>query len=77
MEVAWVEVRERSIAPYSLMEATVRAHTHWGGGLAARAVLHSPQAPPSAPRAPRIYVQSSVRYMLFVINVTLITTELK
>ncbi|CAB3226870.1 unnamed protein product [Arctia plantaginis] len=60
VEVAWVEVRERSIAPYSLMEATVRAHTHWGGGLAARAVLHSPQAPPSAPRAPRIYVQSSV-----------------
>ncbi|XP_075975168.1 receptor protein-tyrosine kinase sevenless [Anticarsia gemmatalis] len=60
VEVAWVEVHERSVAPYSAMEATVRAHTHWGGGAAARAMLHSPQAAPSAPRAPRVYVQPAI-----------------
>ncbi|CAH0586987.1 unnamed protein product [Chrysodeixis includens] len=57
VEESWVEVESVSVDPYSSMEATVRAHTHWGGGAAARARLHSPQAPPSAPRAPRIYVQ--------------------
>ncbi|KAH9630492.1 hypothetical protein HF086_000705 [Spodoptera exigua] len=60
VEESWLEVVSVSVAPYSSMEATVRAHTHWGGGPAARAALRSPQAPPSAPRAPRIYVQPAI-----------------
>lgn len=57
VEESWLEVVSVSVGPYSSLEATVRAHTHWGGGPAARAALHSPQAPPAAPRAPRVYVQ--------------------
>ncbi|XP_063891749.1 proto-oncogene tyrosine-protein kinase ROS isoform X1 [Helicoverpa armigera] len=60
VDVPWVEVVSVSVGPYSSMEARVRAHTHWGGGGAARARLHSPQAPPAAPRAPRIYVQPAL-----------------
>ncbi|KAJ8716622.1 hypothetical protein PYW07_003249 [Mythimna separata] len=68
VEESWVEVVSVSVAPYSSMEATVRAHTHWGGGPAARARLHSPQAPPSAPQAPRIYVQPALRYKLLTVE---------
>ncbi|XP_049872297.1 proto-oncogene tyrosine-protein kinase ROS isoform X2 [Pectinophora gossypiella] len=57
VDVPWVEVRERSLGPYTAMDVTVRAHTHWGGGAAARAQLYSPQAPPSVPRRPRVYIQ--------------------
>ncbi|CAH2047113.1 unnamed protein product, partial [Iphiclides podalirius] len=57
VDVPWVEVSERSPMPYSSMEVTVRAHTHWGGGAAARTRIHSPQAAPAAPRAPALYVQ--------------------
>ncbi|CAK1585368.1 unnamed protein product [Parnassius mnemosyne] len=57
VDVPWVEVAERSPSPYSSMEVTVRAHTHWGGGAAARTHAHSPPAAPSAPRDPALYVQ--------------------
>ncbi|XP_045769581.1 proto-oncogene tyrosine-protein kinase ROS isoform X2 [Maniola jurtina] len=57
VDVAWVEVSSRSVAPYSSMEVTVRAHTQWGGGAIARASLRTPQDAPAAPRAPRVYVQ--------------------
>ncbi|XP_039755125.1 proto-oncogene tyrosine-protein kinase ROS isoform X1 [Pararge aegeria] len=57
VDVAWVEVTSRSVAPYSSMEVTVRAHTQWGGGSVARSALRTPQAPPAAPRAPRVYIQ--------------------
>ncbi|XP_045523257.1 proto-oncogene tyrosine-protein kinase ROS isoform X2 [Pieris brassicae] len=53
---SWVEVSERSIDPYSAVEVSVRAHTQWGGGAAARARLRTPQAQPSAPATPRLYV---------------------
>ncbi|XP_072932674.1 proto-oncogene tyrosine-protein kinase ROS [Epargyreus clarus] len=56
VEAPWVEVQEQRIAPYSEIEVTVRAHTHWGGGAAARARARSPQAPPAAPRSPRLYI---------------------
>lgn len=64
MDVPWVEVQERKVAPYSTMDVTVRAHTHWGGGAAARAQLHSPQAVPSAPRKPRVYMQHVQRHYI-------------
>ncbi|XP_032516846.2 proto-oncogene tyrosine-protein kinase ROS isoform X1 [Danaus plexippus] len=57
VEVPWLEVRSRSVLPYTVAEVTVRAHTQWGGGAAARSVLRSPQAPPTAPLRPRLYVQ--------------------
>ncbi|KAJ0183261.1 hypothetical protein K1T71_001237 [Dendrolimus kikuchii] len=57
VEVAWIEVELHSVAPYSEMEVTVRAHTHWGRGAAARALLATPQAVPAAPRSARLYVQ--------------------
>ncbi|XP_068617317.1 proto-oncogene tyrosine-protein kinase ROS [Battus philenor] len=57
VDVAWVEVRERSPTPYSEMEVTVRAHTHWGGGAAARSHTRSPQAAPAPPKAPALYIQ--------------------
>ncbi|XP_045449564.1 proto-oncogene tyrosine-protein kinase ROS [Melitaea cinxia] len=56
VDVARVEISS-SVSPYSGMEVTVRAHTQWGGGAVARAALRTPQAPPAAPRAPRVYVQ--------------------
>ncbi|KAJ2951162.1 hypothetical protein O0L34_g5554 [Tuta absoluta] len=57
VDMPWIEVREKSIGPYTPMSVSVRAHTHWGGGLAARAALHSPQATPTAPRHARVYMQ--------------------
>lgn len=72
MDAPWVEVQERTVAPYSTMDVTVRAHTHWGGGAAARAQLRSPQAVPSAPRKPRVYMQHVQRYYiisLLVVNI--------
>lgn len=64
-----MEVQERTVAPYSTMDVTVRAHTHWGGGAAARAQLHSPQAVPSTPRKPRVYMQHVQRYYTFRLTV--------
>ncbi|XP_038214357.1 proto-oncogene tyrosine-protein kinase ROS [Zerene cesonia] len=57
VEEPWVGVRSRRIEPYSAVEVSVRAHTQWGGGAAGRARARSPQAPPAAPTAPRLYVQ--------------------
>ncbi|KAL0880126.1 hypothetical protein ABMA27_002609 [Loxostege sticticalis] len=57
VDVPWVEVSQRTVAPYSALQVSVRAHTAWGGGAPARALAHSPQAPPAAPRDPRLYVQ--------------------
>ncbi|CAK1555335.1 unnamed protein product [Leptosia nina] len=56
VETHWLEVNERTIDPYSAAEVTVRAYTQWGGGAAARARLRTPQAPPSAPHAPALYI---------------------
>lgn len=67
VDAPWVEVQERTVAPYSTMDVTVRAHTHWGGGAAARAQLHSPQAVPSAPRKPRVYMQHVQRYYICIL----------
>ncbi|XP_014362622.2 proto-oncogene tyrosine-protein kinase ROS isoform X1 [Papilio machaon] len=58
VEVPWVEVHgERCPRPYSAAEVTVRAYTHWGGGVAARAHTRSPPAAPAPPTAPALYVQ--------------------
>ncbi|XP_041979738.1 proto-oncogene tyrosine-protein kinase ROS isoform X2 [Aricia agestis] len=56
VDVPWVSV-SAAIAPYTRADVTVRAHTPWGGGAPAHAHAHSPQAPPSAPRRPRLYLQ--------------------
>ncbi|KAI5646079.1 protein tyrosine kinase domain-containing protein [Phthorimaea operculella] len=57
VDVPYIEVRDKSIGPYTPMLVSVRAHTHWGGGGAARAALHSPQAAPAAPARARVYMQ--------------------
>ncbi|XP_063534702.1 proto-oncogene tyrosine-protein kinase ROS [Cydia strobilella] len=59
IDVPWLEVQNNKIPPYSAVEVTVRAHTHWGGSAAARTARHSPQAAPSPPRRPRVYTQRS------------------
>ncbi|XP_050679139.1 proto-oncogene tyrosine-protein kinase ROS-like isoform X2 [Leptidea sinapis] len=57
VEEPWLELTERGIEPYSEIEVTVRAHTQWGGGSVAKAYTRTPQASPSAPTAPRLYMQ--------------------
>ncbi|XP_073955418.1 receptor protein-tyrosine kinase sevenless isoform X2 [Choristoneura fumiferana] len=57
VEVPWIDISSSNIPPYSNVEVTVRAHTHWGGSAVSRAQRHSPQAAPAAPRHPRLYIQ--------------------
>lgn len=61
VEVPWIDISSSNIPPYSSVEVTVRAHTHWGGSAAARAQRRSPQAAPAAPRHPRLYIQPAHR----------------
>ncbi|XP_028033617.1 proto-oncogene tyrosine-protein kinase ROS isoform X3 [Bombyx mandarina] len=57
VETPWIEVLDIDVAPYTAVEVSVRAHTPWGGGGTARTQLRTPQAPPAAPTAPRLYIQ--------------------
>ncbi|XP_053604338.1 proto-oncogene tyrosine-protein kinase ROS isoform X2 [Plodia interpunctella] len=56
VDVPWIEVTS-SIPPYSSVEVVVRAHTPWGGGAPSRVTRRSPTHVPTAPQAPRVFIQ--------------------
>ncbi|XP_058790421.1 proto-oncogene tyrosine-protein kinase ROS [Phymastichus coffea] len=46
------------LLPYSLLEVTIRAYTHWDSASRVSQVLRSPPSVPSQPTEPRVFVES-------------------
>lgn len=56
VEVNYYEFLSNTPDPYSIMDITIRAFTHWGYSLSSRTSIHSPAALPIAPHDPRVFV---------------------
>lgn len=53
---SYIKYDRREIPPFSILEMSIRPYTYWGTAPTTRIILKSPQAPPTKPQNPRVFI---------------------